>query len=289
MIRAMNTIKGTHIDYPKKRGIRVAADLAMLTICLFACVCTPLQIFAQEGDTKPTIHIAQANMMYPENGFLWHSSGRNWIMSGIQRSFGLRELDQPWLHLGAKRSQYSIALGSSTLGWDSMREWAISSSANFTSDGIHVAIGAQYSMLRLRQPYRNDRAVTFGAGINKKVHNTIDVTVSIQNLLDSEWLIGGDPIERKLQVDVSSSVFANVLIRGGLGVSDQFPADYRTHILWKFNDALIFNLGVGSVPSRIDMGVRIDSHRWVAGSSFSKLTNASIGWRQNHWLGRVSE
>lgn len=286
---AMNTLKGTHIDFPKKWGIRKVMVFAFLTNCLIACVCTPQQITAQEADVKSAYNGLYTGFANPELGMLWYPVGQHWLVSGIQRSFGLKELDEPWISAGTRRSHYTLALGGSTLGWDQMRQWVLASSASYTTDRFQIAVGAKYSMIRLRYPYRNDGAFTLDTGIRKMMHNTIYATASVQNILGSKWRVGRDPVERKLHIDLSGYILPDVLVEGGFGVSDQFSADYNTNVLWKANNIFVFNVGLGSMPSRVEMGISLSNRGWVAGSKLSNITNSSIGWRQNHWLGRVSE
>ncbi len=288
MDRDMNTTKGTHIDFPIKRRIRLAAAFVSITIYLLACVCTSQQILAQETDTIQGGINMGARSIDHDQAITWFPRGRTWVISGIQRSFGLKELDEPWVHVGASRSHYSVALGAKTLGWDHMRQWILASSARYEHNDLSIVFGSDYWLLRLRHPYRNDRAVTFRTEVSKSVHEEIVATVWIQNILGSKWQIGGDPIERSLQLELSSIVHRNVLFSAGFGVGDQFPADYQSDILWSPNDGLIFKFGVGSMPSRFQMGIRIDNGGWMAGSGFAKITNSSIGWRQNYWLGRVT-
>ena len=238
---------------------------------------------------KSVHNVIHTGYIYPESGMLWHPVGQNWLVSGIRRSFGLNELDEPWISAGAKRSQYTLALGGSTMGWDQMRQWVMASSASYATDRLHIAVGAEYSMIRLRYPYRNDRAFTLEAGIRKMMRSNIYATASVRNMLGSKWRVGGDPIERKLHIDISGYILPDILVEGGFGVSDQFSADYNTQVMWRANNMLVFNLGMGSMPSRIEMGISLNNRGWVAGSSLSKITNSSIGWRQNHWLGRISE
>ena len=74
---------------------------------------------------------------------------------------------------------------------------------------------------------------------------------------------------------------------GGMSVSDQFPIDYRGRLSWKPHDILAVSLGVGTMPSRIEMGIRIDRNGLLSGVGFTKVTNEPIGWRQNYWFGMV--
>jgi len=107
-------------------------------------------------------------------------------------------------------------------------------------------------------------------------------------MLGSGWQLGGDPIERKLHLHLNFVMHPDVLIRGGIGASDHFAADYQSDVLWKPNNGLVLSLGVGTEPSRILMGITIENRGWLAGSGINKITNSPIGWRQQYWMGRIS-
>ncbi len=74
---------------------------------------------------------------------------------------------------------------------------------------------------------------------------------------------------------------------GGLSVSDQFPIDYRGGLAWKVHDILVLSLGLGTMPSRIEMGMRFYKSGFLSGISLAKITNEPLGWRQNYWIGRL--
>jgi hypothetical protein len=225
----------------------------------------------------------------PVLAMLWAPAGSTWVISGIQRSFGLKELDEPWISAGVSRARYSIALTGRSMGWEQMRHWVFASFVGYTNEQSNIALGADVQMLRLRQPYRNDRTATLRMDIRRSIGDDLFTRVQIQNMLGSEWQLGGDPIERRLQFDLNTYMLPDVLVRAGIAVSDQAPADYLTDILWRANDGLVLAIGVGSMPSRIQLGMSIDARGWLAGSGLSKITNSSIGWRQNYWIGRHSQ
>ncbi len=284
----MNTTKGTHIDFPIKRCNREVIAYALITVFWLACVCANQQILAQETDSRSMFDKTQLASVDPEQGIMWHPGGRAWLISGIQRSFGLAELDEPWVSFGATRAGYSFALGAKTIGWDQMRQWVLSSSAQRATSNVRFVLGSEFWMLRLRHPYLNDRALTFKADVQKVIRDDMFATIRVQNVLGAGWQQGGDPIERKLQLHLNGIVHSNLLLRGGIGISDHFPADYQSDVVWNPNNALAIWLGVGTEPSRIQIGFSIDNRGWLAGSAINKITNSSIGWRQHYWMGRVS-
>jgi hypothetical protein len=285
----MNIPKGTHIDFLMKWCTHKAVAIVVVTICTHACVCMHQRIYAQDTRSKLSINTSVDAQEDPVLAMLLSPVGRVWVITGIQRSFGLKELDEPWISAGATRSRYSLALTGSTMGWEQMRHWVFASYVGYATEQANITLGADMRMLRLGQPYRDDKTMTLRADIRRSIGDDTYTTIRIQNILGSEWQVGGDPIERKLQFDLNTYLLPNVLIRAGIAVSDHYPADYLTDILWRANDGFVLAVGLGSMPSRIHLGMSIDARGWFTGSGFSKITSSSIGWRQNYWLGRLSE
>jgi hypothetical protein len=123
--------------------------------------------------------------------------------------------------------------------------------------------------------------------VNRIIHGGSYLSVKLKNVLGAGWMVGGDPLERMLEADLNYLANRRVMFRGGIGVSDHYPADYRGMVAWQPHDAIAINMGVGTVPSRVEMGIRVDRGGWLSGINMAKVTNEAIGWRQSYWLGRV--
>lgn len=285
---AMHTLKGTHIDYPIKRCTHDASFFVVVTILTIACVCASDQIYGQDSSTSVASHRPIHAFYEPSSVTIWNPSGSYWFISGIQRSFGMKALDEPWVRVGMKRSRLSLSVGASTLGWSHMRQWVSAAVVHYSTEGIAVSLGADYWLLQLRKPYHDDRAVVVRSHVLKTLHDDVHLSVRGQNLFGASWMVGNDPIERVLELDLIHTSHHRLLLQGGLSVSDQFPIDYHCRLSWKPQDAIAVNLQLGTMPSRIEMGIRIDSGGWLSGMHLSKISNESIGWRQNYWFGRVS-
>ena len=253
---------------------------------LIVSVCAPCEIFAQ-GDEPLTMSISMDGAL-SASMLGWHPTGRLGLISGVERSFGLKELDAPWVSFGLRQSRFSFEIGAYTLGWSQMRQWTSLVSSKYDLEGISIAVGVEHRLLQLKHPYSNDAAIIINTGLIKSVGNDVWLSANAQNLLGSTWLRGGDPVERRLLARLLFSPQSRLHIAAGIEVSDHFPIDYNGFVAWRPHEVVTVKLGAGTEPSRMEVGLVIDKQGWLSGIGMSKITNSSIGWRQNYWIGRVT-
>ncbi len=259
----------------------------LITMMMWSCVCTTQPLHGQDAQGNPA-SLAAEMLEFGGASRAWsHPDGRFWFVSGVHRSFGLKELDEPWVHAGFKRSRTSFALGGSVLGWSQMRHWISQVSAQHATKGISAGVKAELWVLQLQKPYRNDKAVLLSGHLQKVIPVDVLLVASLQNVIGSNWMTGGDPIERFADIALFHTPLPNMSVGGGLVASDQFPIDYRGVLLWKPHQILAVSLGAGTMPSRFEIGMRIDRGGFLTGVTMAKITDEPLGWRQNYWIGRL--
>lgn len=210
-----------------------------------------------------------------------------WFASGIGRSFGLKELDEPWLQIGLNRRKTSFAISVNTLGWSQMRQYGMLAGFGYAAGDVALKTGVEYRKLSLDQPYRNDQALMLHLGLEKRVDQSLLIHASGANFAGGKWLQGGDPVERILTTGLMYRLPQPVLMSGGVAFSDVFAPDIHAHLYWMPHADVSLHLGTGTVPTRVEVGIAIRRGGWLAGSGFTKITRSAIGWRQQHWVGRV--
>lgn len=259
----------------------------MITLILCLSVCDPHLGAAQLASDPNTIHSIVAGLQPADQGQFYPANGRFWFASGIRRSFGLNELDEPWILAGMKRSKASLALTANTLGWSQMRQWGTLVWTGYDLDIVHFHIGFDHRLLQLRHPYRNDQALLVHAGVLRRISESASFRADGLNIVGGSWRIGGDPLERLLSADVIYTHPESVRMSGGVTFSDQYAPDLHAHLNWMPHQAVSLQLGAGTMPARLEMGIAVNKGGWHSGSSFSKITRSAVGWRQQHWVGRV--
>lgn len=259
----------------------------MITLILCLSVCDPFATAAQSASDPNTIQSIVAGLQLSEQGRFHPTTGRIWFASGVRRSFGLRELDEPFVQAGMKRSRSSVAISANTLGWSQMRQWSTLLWTGYDLGDVQLHIGFDHRLLQLRHPYRNDQALLVNAGLQRRISESVSLRADGLNLIGESWRIGGDPLERQLSTDVIYIHPESVRMSGGVTFSDQYAPDLHAHLYWMPHEAISLQVGGGTVPARIEMGIAINRGGWLAGSSFAKITRSAVGWRQQYLVGRV--
>lgn len=283
----MHTRKGTHINPIKKRCRLPACPLVLITLLCCLSVYGPGEVFAQTTPARPWLISGKPGALSALTQSDTSLSRQAWFASGLTRSFGLRELDEPWIDIGWKPTRFSTSLSARTLGWNRMREWSTTAWFGYQLDGIEVQFGAEHKMLQLRQPYHNDHAMLFHAAVSRYITETAALQASATNVAGGVWLRGGDSIEKLLSADLVYANPDNAMMTGGITFSDHYAPDFHAHLYWMPHQALSLHLGAGSQPSRVQIGLVVNRAGWHAGSNFVKVTHTALGWKQQHWIGRI--
>jgi hypothetical protein len=287
----MIVTKSTHITPSIKRTKHVNASVQpIITFYILFLVCFSSVLKAQPFGIRSGFTAGLSSTITSDPWAVFSNPAampsKRWIILGVQRNFGLSELNEVGFSLGLPVSkQWITSMGSSSYGWSRMRLWRISQGIKFSNNRVDLGLVSQWNGILVPDPYQSDSAILIKAGGQFALNDEFRLGFHMHNLSFSTWKHSKDPIEQQLSAGLAWQAHPDIVFHVQLSSSDQFSKDQILALEWEPIEDLRLGLGFGSQPTRVSFGMSLKKGNqqfgWMA-NNYTRLTKA---WTQAAEIG----